>query len=72
MEWCPSCQAYRNVHVTTSTREATGEQGKTVQITTHTSHCETCQTTLHSEDVEQPTEDDLGESGQEEQVEGRD
>ena len=71
LEWCPRCQAYRNVHVFTSHRQVTDEQGHTVQITTHAYNCETCATTLRSEDIEQPSGDDLDESGQEEQVEGR-
>ena len=70
-DWCSSCQAWRNMHVSTSTRQVTDEQGKTIQITTHSYHCETCNTFVRSEDVEQPSEDDLDESGQEEQVEGR-
>ena len=64
-EWCPRCQALRVVNVSTSQRQVTDEQGNTVQITTHTYSCETCGTTLRSEDIEQRSEDDCDESGQE-------
>jgi hypothetical protein len=65
-EWCPRCQAWQSTHVSTSHRQETDEQGHTIQITTHSYHCATCGTILHSEDMGQPSEDHLDESGQEE------
>ena len=64
-EWCPRCQALRSVSVSTSQRQVTDAHGKTLQIATNSYTCETCGATLRSEDVEQPSRDDLDESAQE-------
>jgi hypothetical protein len=71
-EWCPRCQAYQSTVVTTSHRQATDEQGNTVQITTYSYHCGTCSMFLRSEHIEGPPEDDLDESGQERELADRD
>jgi hypothetical protein len=57
-EYCPRCQAPRKMTVSTSQREETDSEGNSRKILTRNYHCETCQSFVRSEDIE-----DIGEGG---------
>ena len=58
LEYCPGCQAVRKMTVSTSQREETDSEGNSRKILTRNYHCETCQSFVRSEDIE-----DIGEGG---------
>ena len=49
-EYCPHCQAARNVRVTTSTRIVVDPDGKKRTVRTRTVHCEACGAFIRSQD----------------------
>lgn len=63
-EYCPRCQAVRNMTVSVSRREGVDSKGNRKTILTKSFHCETCHSFVRSEDTE-----DTGEVGENEAAE---
>ena len=57
-EFCPKCEAVRNMQASTARRKATDAEGNPVTVLTTTYHCESCHTFVRSEDVELPEQDE--------------
>jgi len=57
-ELCPRCGILRNVRISMSRRTAVDAEGKAKEILIRTLHCETCNSFVRSQDIEEP-EDSL-------------
>ena len=50
-EYCPKCQAVRNMQVSERREAETDPDGRTREVVTRTFHCETCNAFVRSETV---------------------
>jgi hypothetical protein len=65
-ELCPRCGILRNMQVSTSQRKVIDPEGNTKEILTRVFHCETCNSFVRSEDIEEPEDHPHDESTQKE------
>jgi hypothetical protein len=59
-EFCPKCQAIRNMRILEQRSNETGPDGTTKDVMTRIYHCETCNSFVRSETVDAAERDPSG------------